>query len=357
VLTNQQHSIPPDATIATEGAKAAHEPPIDLLNDDPELHEPEFVDFAAYGKVIPAGLERPPRDIDETRLWTLTDDTGRFLNDRKSEAGYDEYLPIGCYAFFDSCANAAISEALDALSTGPPLLLEQATAVALITAGHRTHAATEEAARTRLGFLRLTKGGQTSSDSDRVFPELAHGRFCRPCPTAVSGPLDELRQSFVDMTIEVSMHAASKAADGAAFARATPDKPLGQDAKAKKAASDKRKVALVTTAKAAAGTKPSDGTKPSTKKCWCHPPRRLLLPVINYMRHRVRLKWREWEHIGASGQVVTWIRHGVRAKFKNGLRPKLFNHGVSMKDANHPQLDFLATKLPRFEACGAWERA
>jgi hypothetical protein len=60
------------------------------------------------------------------------------------------------------------------------------------------------------------------------------------------------------------------------------------------------------------------------------------------MRHRGRLRWREWEHIGASGQVVNWIRHGVRVKFKNGMRPKPFNHGVSMKDATQPQLDFLA---------------
>jgi hypothetical protein len=28
-----------------------------------------------------------------------------------------------------------------------------------------------------------------------------------------------------------------------------------------------------------------------------------------------------------------------------------------MKDATQPQFDFLATELPRFEACGAWERA
>jgi hypothetical protein len=28
-----------------------------------------------------------------------------------------------------------------------------------------------------------------------------------------------------------------------------------------------------------------------------------------------------------------------------------------MKDATQPRLDFLATELPRFEACGAWERA
>jgi hypothetical protein len=58
---------------------------------------------------------------------------------------------------------------------------------------------------------------------------------------------------------------------------------------------------------------------------------------------------------GASGQVVSWIRHGVRVKFKIGLCPKPFNHGVSMNDATQPQLDFLATDLPQFEACGAWE--
>jgi hypothetical protein len=34
---------------------------------------------------------------------------------------------------------------------------------------YRTHTATEEAARTRLGFLRLTKGGQASTYADRVF--------------------------------------------------------------------------------------------------------------------------------------------------------------------------------------------
>jgi hypothetical protein len=75
------------------------------------------------------------------------------------------------------------------------------------------------------------------------------------------------------------------------------------------------------------------------------------------MRHRVRLRWRDWEHIGASGQVVNWIRHGVRVKFKHGLRPKPFNHGVSKKDATQPQLDFHSTEVPRFEACGAWECA
>jgi hypothetical protein len=39
-----------------------------LLHDDPEPFEHEFVDFTAYGKVIPVGLERPPRDMDVGRL-------------------------------------------------------------------------------------------------------------------------------------------------------------------------------------------------------------------------------------------------------------------------------------------------
>eukprot|EP00873_Tetraselmis_striata_P033277 jgi/Tetstr1/453541/TSEL_040509.t1 len=69
------------------------------------------------------------------------------------------------------------------------------------------------------------------------------------------------------------------------------------------------------------------------------------------MRHRVR------EIIGASGQVLGWIRQGLRIRFKNGQRPRPYNHGVSMRDSTQAQLDFMAaTELPRFEAFGAWER-
>jgi hypothetical protein len=143
--------------------------------------------------------------------------------------------------------------------------MEQTATVALIGAGHHAHAATEEAARTRLGFFRLTKGGQTSSNSDRVFAELVHERSCRPRPPAVSGPLDKLRHAFVDHTLEASLHAASKAADGAALAKATPNKPPGHDAKAEKAAAKKRKATAAAPTTSATGTKPGNGTKPPTK--------------------------------------------------------------------------------------------
>jgi hypothetical protein len=134
------------------------------------------------------------------------------------------------------------------MSHGPPLLPEHAAAVLLIRAGNRTNTATEEAARTRLGFVRLTKSRKANSDADRVFAELVHERFCRPRPTAVSGPLDTLRQAFVDRTLEVSLHTTSKAAVGVAFVRVTHYKPTGQDAKARKATTDKRRAATTTAA-------------------------------------------------------------------------------------------------------------
>jgi hypothetical protein len=84
-----QQSIPAGATPATEGGKAAPEPPIDLLDDEPEPTASEFVDFTYYGEVIPAGLERPPRDVEEPRLWTLTDDTARALADKRTQSAYD----------------------------------------------------------------------------------------------------------------------------------------------------------------------------------------------------------------------------------------------------------------------------
>jgi hypothetical protein len=62
------------------------------MNDGPELPAPEDVDFTYYGKVIFIGPERPPRDVDEPRLWTLTFDTARSLSDEKTQAACD-----GCY--------------------------------------------------------------------------------------------------------------------------------------------------------------------------------------------------------------------------------------------------------------------
>jgi hypothetical protein len=80
--------------------------------------------------------------------------------------------------------------------------------------------------------------------------------------------LDALRQAFVDRTLEVSLHAANKVGVGATFVKVTADKPPGPDAKARKAAADKRKpaVASTTVVRAPHATKTTDTTRPPQKK-------------------------------------------------------------------------------------------
>ena len=75
----------------------------------------------------------------------------------------------------------------------------------------------------------------------------------------------------------------------------------------------------------------------------------------NFMRHRVRKRASEWKRLGASEQVLGWIRHGVRIPFIGGRRPPPFNSGTSMLNATKQQLDFMDSELPRFLQSGAWE--
>jgi hypothetical protein len=59
------------------------------------------------------------------------------------------------------------------------------------------------------------------------------------------------------------------------------------------------------------------------------------------MRHRVHNKASEWKRLGASEQVLGWIRRGVRIPFISGRRPPPFNNGTSMLDARQQLLDFM----------------
>eukprot|EP00873_Tetraselmis_striata_P015760 jgi/Tetstr1/436024/TSEL_024903.t1 len=74
------------------------------------------------------------------------------------------------------------------------------------------------------------------------------------------------------------------------------------------------------------------------------------------MRHRIRRSWRHWRNIGASAQVTSWIRDGVRVPFRYNRPPPRFNQGVSFNDATPAQLKFLTAELRRFTAAGAWEK-
>eukprot|EP00873_Tetraselmis_striata_P009155 jgi/Tetstr1/429419/TSEL_019329.t1 len=251
----------PAGTPAPEGGEQGAREPLPAELDAPD-NELEYVDFAYYGRVIPPGLERPPRDVDEPRLWTLTDDTARALADKRSQAAYDEYLHLGCYAFFSSCANEAMRCALESLSTESATPAGKAAALAELRACYRTHLATEEATRSRLGYLQLAKNGPTATEADRVFAELAHAKFCTPRRIAVSGQLDQLRRAFDDKTLEISLSAAGKARAAAAFAKATPDKPAPTESAERR----KQREQAAAARKAAATAAASDKAKAKVTK-------------------------------------------------------------------------------------------
>eukprot|EP00873_Tetraselmis_striata_P026853 jgi/Tetstr1/447117/TSEL_034555.t1 len=244
----------PAGTPAPEGGEQGAQEPLPAELDAPD-NELEYVDFAYYGRVIPPGLERPPRDVDEPRLWTLTDDTARTLAEKRSQAAYDEYLHLGCYAFFSSCANEAMRGALESLSTESATPASKAAALAELRACYRTHLATEEATRSRLGYLQLAKNGPTATEADRVFAELAHAKFCTLRRIAVSGQLDQLRRAFDDKTLEISLSAAGKARAAAAFAKATPDKPAPTESAERRKQREQAAAARKAAATAAASDK------------------------------------------------------------------------------------------------------
>jgi hypothetical protein len=63
----------------------------------------------------------------------------------------------------------------------------------------------------------------------------------------------------------------------------------------------------------------------------------------------------EWKQLGASEQVLGWIRQGVRIPFIGGRQPPPFNSGTSMLNATKQQLDLMDSELPRFLQSGACE--
>jgi hypothetical protein len=68
----------------------------------------------------------------------------------------------------------------------------------------------------------------------------------------------------------------------------------------------------------------------------------------NFMRHRVRNRASEWKRLGASEQVVHWIRRWVNIFFIGSRQPPPFNIGTSMLDATQQKLHFMDSELPKF---------
>eukprot|EP00873_Tetraselmis_striata_P017851 jgi/Tetstr1/438115/TSEL_026738.t1 len=92
-----QPAIPAGAPAPEGGEQGAQEPlPAELDALDTEL---EYVDYAYFGQVPLSGLEPPPRDGDEPRLWILTDDTAaRGLAEQRGLTAYDKCQYLRCYA-------------------------------------------------------------------------------------------------------------------------------------------------------------------------------------------------------------------------------------------------------------------
>jgi hypothetical protein len=71
----------------------------------------------------------------------------------------------------------------------------------------------------RVSHIRHTKGGGETTDSDRIFTELAYECFLKPRPYVSFSEYDSLHRAFIDKTLECSQLASAKAAVGATFAR------------------------------------------------------------------------------------------------------------------------------------------
>jgi hypothetical protein len=161
-----------------------------------------------------------------------------------------------------------------------------------------------------LGFLRLTKGGHASIDADGVFAELANERFCRPrlprspahwMRSAKRSSTAPLRSTFTlpSKLLPVQLSPRSRQTSQ----RALTPRPAKQPPTNARQQHRRQQP-------------PAQHPLPSRPTKHGHRPRNdgvarradSYSPTSSFMRHRVRRRWREWERIGASGQVLSWIQ-------------------------------------------------
>jgi hypothetical protein len=139
---------------------------------------------------------------------------------------------------------------LDAVSNGPPLSGKQTSALPL---SERIIAPTQRRRRPPIRDWASSASPRADTRARiRTAPSpnwptsasIAHG-LPRSPPNST-----RYAKLFVDRTLEVSLHAASKAASCATLRKVTSGKPHGHDATARKAAADKRRTATSATATA-----------------------------------------------------------------------------------------------------------
>ncbi len=75
-------------------------------------------------------------------------------------------------------------------------------------------------------------------------------------------------------------------------------------------------------------------------------------PHFDCTRHNVRREWLKWEDLGANGQVLEWIRHGVVVPWVPSGPPPPFNQGVSCRGLPRNQATFLHEEIERLKLSG-----
>ena len=80
--------------------------------------------------------------------------------------------------------------------------------------------------------------------------------------------------------------------------------------------------------------------------------RDVVSPHCDCMRHNVRQEWSKWRDLGASEQVLEWIRHGVAVPWLTGAPPPPFNQGVSRRGLPRDQAVLLQEEIVRLALSG-----
>eukprot|EP00873_Tetraselmis_striata_P045851 jgi/Tetstr1/466115/TSEL_000943.t1 len=125
-------------------------------------------------------MELPPKQLQEPQVFALTCDAYRHLAALSKHAATPyEYRFVACLAAYAFCANTVWDSAVAALQMASASPSSAAT-LAIKLECRRTHGAIEEASRVPVSYIRHTKGGGKTSETDRVFVILAYDRFLKP---------------------------------------------------------------------------------------------------------------------------------------------------------------------------------
>jgi hypothetical protein len=196
---------------------------------------------------------------------------------------------------------------------------EKAYAYSLIDAALRAHQAVTSAGEARPTNIKRFEAKKILNGEERVAERLVYTRgFDTIATDQRSNVANGLLSAMEDKRLEVIITAVAKAQADAQF-KADKPRPYRTD-KPSRANRANTRLSLRTAREAAPSPLPTRHTRrlrPARRNDGVTRRTDCCTPDSNYMRHRVRRKWQEWKDIGASGQVLKWIREGVTTPILN----------------------------------------